>query len=194
LRQLVDNAGTVGEIAKRMRVPKSTLHAVLAGGRLPTSHFVMLLVQECKGARLIDRPMAAHIRMQIDVKRALILLKEARAEWAASHPPRPRRPPVKIPQLPEERELADAIREEFARTAVQSDDWRQKWPYGLTPGWVGRYCDGRTVPSTEAASSLVTLLVSFGGHPSHDLVNLAAKAKRARVTARRRAREGRPWK
>ncbi|NUU26431.1 MAG: hypothetical protein HOV68_33745 [Streptomycetaceae bacterium] len=190
LRELVYNAGTVREIANRVSVSRATLYAVLAGDRLPTSHLVMTLVPECRGIRLF-RGVTVDMHIGAETRRWLALLTEARAERDLVRGPTVRRAPVDVGRLPEEEALTEAIRAELERAPVDTEHWQFTWPRELTPGRVERYRTGRTVPSPENAKALMRLLYQEPGLPKHDLVALAVAAKRARVTARRRAREGR---
>lgn len=190
LRELVDNAGTVSEIAQRVSVSRATLYAIISGDRLPSSHMVITLVQECRGARLI-RGYAVLLHIQSETLRWLTLLKEARIERNLACPPLTPRPPVVVGRLPEEQALTEAIRAELERAPINTKFWQVTWPPELTPGRVERYRTGLTIPSPDNARALLRLLYQEHGAPEHDLVALAITAKRARVTARRRAREGR---
>lgn len=192
LRALVENAGTVSEIAKRVGVGRSTLHAVLAGDRLPDPHLLIRLVQECRGARMSHNT-TFYVRLGAETKHWLAALKGARAERETLRPAAPRRPAVTVPRLRAEEALTEAVRAELALVRLNTENWRARWPRGITPGWIERYRTGRSIPSPDAAALLLHLLRRAGGPPpTHDLVALAESARRARATARRRAREGRP--
>lgn len=182
LRLLVVSTGmSVADLAEAALVPRSSLYAVLACRRVPSSGFMGLL------ALALREHSALPVGECYDKIEDLIRLHyKVRSSLSKPKPPSP---PVHVDVLPEQINLAIAF-QAFLGNLAQQGFVLGELP-SVSPSWIRRYADGNCIPSWDALFAIGHTLEERGINvwPSvHRLDDLATAARAARAAERRWAR------